>query len=105
MSMTDSATLIINLKLVPDNLDQFQLPDLLQDGISIASLAKVTVDPFIQDLINDQNKEDDEIFSITKVWGFVFFFTFRMDFELRGWPPKPPTFSSNNTKITKNAQF
>ena len=21
-------------------------------------------------------------------------FTFRMDFELRGWPPQPPTFSS-----------
>ena len=32
-------------------------------------------------------------------------FTFRMDFELRGWPPQPPTFSSNSTKITKNAQF
>ena len=32
-------------------------------------------------------------------------FTFRMDFELRGWPTQPPTFSSNSTKITKNAQF
>ena len=32
-------------------------------------------------------------------------FTFRMDFELRGWPPQPPTFSSNSTKITKNVQF
>ena len=21
-------------------------------------------------------------------------FTFRMDFELRGWPPQPPTFST-----------
>ena len=30
-------------------------------------------------------------------------FTFRMDFELRGRPPQPPTFSSNSTKITKNA--
>ena len=32
-------------------------------------------------------------------------FTFRMNFELRGWPSQPPTFSSNSTKITKNAQF
>ena len=32
-------------------------------------------------------------------------FTFRMNFELRGWPPQPPTFSSNSSKITKNAQF
>ena len=32
-------------------------------------------------------------------------FTFGMNFELRGWPPQPPTFSSNITKITKNAQF
>ena len=23
------------------------------------------------------------------------FFTFRLEFELRGWPPQPPTFSSN----------
>ena len=29
----------------------------------------------------------------------------RMNFELRGWPSQPPTFSSNSTKITKNAQF
>ena len=28
-------------------------------------------------------------------------FTFGMDFELRGWPPQPPTFSSISTKITK----
>ena len=34
-----------------------------------------------------------------------YFFTFRMNFKLRGWPPQPPTFSSNSTKITKNAQF
>ena len=32
-------------------------------------------------------------------------FTFRMNFELRGWPPQPPTFSSNSTKIAKTAQF
>ena len=32
-------------------------------------------------------------------------FSFRMDFERKGWPPQPPTFSSNSTKITKNAQF
>ena len=25
----------------------------------------------------------------------IWFFTFRMDFELRGWPPQPPTFSSS----------
>ena len=31
----------------------------------------------------------------------ICFFTFRMDFELRGWPQQPPTFSSNSTKITK----
>ena len=28
----------------------------------------------------------------------ICFFTFRMNFELRGWPPQPQTFS-NNTKI------
>ena len=32
-------------------------------------------------------------------------FTFRMNFDHRGWPSKPPTVSSNSTKITKNAQF
>ena len=32
-------------------------------------------------------------------------FTFRMNFELRGWPSQPLPFSSNSTKITKNAQF
>ena len=32
-------------------------------------------------------------------------FTFRMVFELGDWPLQPPTFSSNSTKITKNAQF
>ena len=32
-------------------------------------------------------------------------FTFGVGFELRGWPPQPPTFSSNSTKITKIAQF
>ena len=32
-------------------------------------------------------------------------FTFRMDFELRGWPPQSPTFSSNNTKIKKMHNF
>ena len=32
-------------------------------------------------------------------------FTLRMDFELRGWPPQPPTFSSNSSKITKKAQL
>ena len=31
----------------------------------------------------------------------VCFFTFRMNFELRGGPQQPPTFSSNSTKITK----
>ena len=32
-------------------------------------------------------------------------FSFRMVFEHGGWPLQPPTFSSNSTKITKNAQF
>ena len=67
MSMTESATLIVNLKLTPDNLDKFQLPDLLEEGISIASLAKVILDPDIQNVINVQNEAPDEIFSITKV--------------------------------------
>ena len=67
MSMTESATLIVNLKLMPDNLDKFQLPDLLEEGISIASLAKVILDPDIQNVINVQNEAPDEIFSITKV--------------------------------------
>ena len=67
MSMTESATLIVNLKLKPDNLDKFQLPDLLEEGISIASLAKVILDPDIQNVINVQNEAPDEIFSITKV--------------------------------------
>ena len=31
----------------------------------------------------------------------ICFFTFRMNFELRGWPQQPPTFISNSTKITK----
>ena len=31
----------------------------------------------------------------------ICFFTIRMNFELRGWPPQPPTFSSNSTKITE----
>ena len=31
----------------------------------------------------------------------ICFFTFKMNFELRGWPPRPQTFSSNSTKITK----
>ena len=31
----------------------------------------------------------------------IYFFTFRMNFELRGWPPQPQKFSSNSTKITK----
>ena len=36
----------------------------------------------------------------------ICFFTFRMDFELIGWPPQPQIFSSSSTKITKkNAQF
>ena len=35
----------------------------------------------------------------------IYVFTFGMDFELRGWPPQPPTFNSNSTKITKIAQF
>ena len=34
------------------------------------------------------------------------FFRYRnLYFELRGWPPQPPTFNSNSTKITKTAQF
>ena len=32
-------------------------------------------------------------------------FTFRTDFELGGYPAQPPAFSSNSSKITKNAQF
>ena len=32
----------------------------------------------------------------------ICFCTFRMNFELRGWPPQPLTFISNSTKITKN---
>ena len=32
-------------------------------------------------------------------------FTFRMNFELRGWHSQPPTFSSNSSKVTKNAQL
>ena len=31
----------------------------------------------------------------------ICFFTFRINFELRDWPPQPLTFSSNSTKITK----
>ena len=31
----------------------------------------------------------------------IWFFTFRMDFEPRGWPPQPQIFSSSSTKITK----
>ena len=31
----------------------------------------------------------------------ICFFTFRMNFELRDWPPQPQTFSTNSTKITK----
>ena len=33
----------------------------------------------------------------------ICFFTFRMNFDLRGWPPQPQTFSSNSTKITKKS--
>ena len=32
-------------------------------------------------------------------------FTFIMVFEFGGWPLQPPTFSSNNSKITKKARF
>ena len=32
-------------------------------------------------------------------------FTFRMNFELRGGPQQPPTFSSNSSKIAKDSQF
>ena len=31
----------------------------------------------------------------------ICFFTFRMNFELRDWPPQPQTFSTNSTNITK----
>ena len=31
----------------------------------------------------------------------ICFFTYRMNFELWGWPLQPPTFSSNSTKINE----
>ena len=31
----------------------------------------------------------------------ILFFTFRMNFELRGGPLQPPTFNSNSTKMAK----
>ena len=35
----------------------------------------------------------------------ICFFTFRMNFELRDWPPQPLTFSSNSTKITEKCMI
>ena len=31
----------------------------------------------------------------------ICFFAFRMNFELRDWPPQPQTFSTNSTNITE----
>ena len=64
---TDSANLMINLKMLGQVLNEFQVPDLLQTGITIATKANVQVDERLQELIKPFDQLPNEIFSLTKV--------------------------------------
>lgn len=63
-SMTDTATLMLNLRFMGDSLNEFQLPDLLGDGFTVGSNAKLLLDETIQDI----QPNLVEIFSLTKVF-------------------------------------
>ena len=41
-----------------------------------------------------QTKDIHGVRKVRSLGRGICFFTFRMDFELRGWPPQPPTFKS-----------
>ena len=64
---TDSATLMINLKMIGQVLDEFQVPDLLQTGVTIATKTSVKVDESLEELIKPFDNLPNEIFSFTKV--------------------------------------
>ena len=70
---SDVATVKIMLEFQGESLNNFQIPDAVNDGsevIEIGTKGKIIVPDDLQDLIEADNVEDDEVFSYTKV---VFF--------------------------------
>ena len=69
-SKSDVATVKIMLEFQGDSLNNFQLPDTVDDGsegIMIGTKGKIIVPDDLQDLIEEDNIEDDEVFSYTEV--------------------------------------
>ena len=66
------------LEFQGDSLNNFQLPDSVDDGsegIMIGTKGKIIVPDDLQDLIEEDNVEDDEVFSYTEViyfWSYMF---------------------------------
>ena len=59
------------LEFQGDSLNNFQLPDSVDDGsegIMIGTKGKIIVPDDLQDLIEEDNVEDDEVFSYTEVY-------------------------------------
>ena len=70
-SKSDVATVKIMLEFQGDSLNNFQLPDTVDDGsegIMIGTKGKIIVPDDLQDLIEEDNVEDDEVFSYTEVY-------------------------------------
>ena len=73
-SKSDVATVKIMLEFQGDSLNNFQLPDTVDDGsegIMIGTKGKIIVPDDLQDLIEEDNVEDDEVFSYTEVICFL----------------------------------
>ena len=67
---SDVATVKIMLEFQGESLNNFQIPDAVNDGsevIEIGTKGKIIVPNDLQDLIEADNVEDDEVFSYTKV--------------------------------------
>lgn len=58
---------MINLKMIGQVLDEFQVPDLLQTGVTIATKTSVKVEKSLEELIKPFDNLPNEIFSFTKV--------------------------------------
>ena len=58
---------MIELTFLTDNFGQFTLPNLVEDGIKIGSLAKLSLDPSLEDQLD---QKPGEITTYTKVMKF-----------------------------------
>jgi hypothetical protein len=64
---SDSATLMVTLNFTSESLNKFSTSNLTENGLEIASKGQIIISKELQEQIQMNDKEPNEIFTITKV--------------------------------------